>query len=196
MNSHDRRTQTNARHLGLESTLVLACEMRHVRRRTAHVEADHLVEARKLRHCGGTDNAARRAGQNRVLTLKFVSVSQSTRALHELQSHIPKRGLHLLNVATQDRRQIRIHHRSVATRNKLHERRHFMRHTDLRESDVLSNAFQRGFMLRIAIAVHQAHGDCPEALVECGLQVGACFRFVQWQYNISVRTDALVDFNH
>ena len=67
-----------------------------------------------------------------------------------------------------------------------------MRHADLREANILRDALQRRFMLRIAIAVHQAHGNRPEALIECGLQVGACVRFVQRQHHIAVRTDALV----
>ena len=122
MNPHDWCTQANASNFGLEGAFVLARKVRHVSGCAAHVEADHLVEARELRDRCRADNAARRPGKNRVLTLKFVSVGESAGALHKLQPYIAERRLHLLNIATQNRGQIRVDDRRVATRNKLHER--------------------------------------------------------------------------
>ena len=138
---HDRRAQADAGHLGFKGTFVLACEMGHIGRRTAHIEADHLVKARQLRHRRSTDDTTRRTRKYRVLTLKFVGIGKPTRALHKLQPHIAQRRLHLLNIAPQNRRQVGVNHGRVTARYKLHQRRHLMRHADLREANVLRNAF-------------------------------------------------------
>ena len=100
---HDRCAQTHTRDLGLKGALVFAGKVRHVGRCATHVEADHLVEAGELSHRCGANDAARRAGQDCVLALKLVRVGQAARALHELQAHIAQRGLHLLDISTQDR---------------------------------------------------------------------------------------------
>jgi len=103
VNLHDRGAQAHAGHLGLEGALVFTRKMRHVGRGATHVEADHAVEASELRHCRRADDAAGRAGQNRILALELVRIGQAAGALHELQAHVAKRGLHLLDVATKDR---------------------------------------------------------------------------------------------
>ena len=122
MNPHDRCAQPHAGDLGFKRALIFTGEMRHVGGRAAHVESDHFVKAGKPRDRRSADHAARRAGENRILTLKFIRVRQPTRALHELQAYSAERGLYLLDVAPQNRGQISIDHGGIAARHKLHQR--------------------------------------------------------------------------
>ena len=86
VDAHHRRAQPHAGDFGDEGALVLAGPVRDVGRRAAHVEADDPVEAREPRHFDRADDAARRAGQDRVLALEQVRVGEPAARLHELQS--------------------------------------------------------------------------------------------------------------
>jgi len=85
VNTHHRRTQSHAGDFGHERTLVLASPVRDVGRRAPHVEPDDPVEAGEPRHFDGTDDAARRSRQDRVLALEPVRVGEPAGRLHELQ---------------------------------------------------------------------------------------------------------------
>ncbi len=137
---HHRRAHAHAGDLGLERALELAGEVRHVGRGAAHVEADHLLEARLARGLRHADHAAGRAGQDRVLALEQLGGGQAARRHHEQQ---PRAGLRAssspatcCDVAPQDRRQIGVDHRGVAAADQLHQRRDLVADRDLREADL------------------------------------------------------------
>ena len=77
VDAHHRRAQAHAGDLGVERALVFAGAVRDVGRRAAHVEADDAVEAREPRHLDRADDAARGAGQDRVLALEQVRVGEA-----------------------------------------------------------------------------------------------------------------------
>ena len=68
-----------------------------------------------------------------------------------------------------------------------------MRNTDLREADLMRNALHRNFMLRVAVAMHQANCKRAETFVKRRLQVCARLCFVERPDHIAVRTDALIN---
>ncbi len=105
------------------------------------------------------DDAAGRARQDRVLALEATRIGETARRLHELQAWTRARGresprrspgpgrgrgsracriaevaLDFVDVAPQDRRQVRVDHRRVAARYELHQRARFARHRYLRKA--------------------------------------------------------------
>ena len=87
VDQHHRRAHAHARDLGLEGALVFAVVVRHVGRGAAHVEADELRRSRPRapvsRHA---DDAAGRAGQDRVLALEQLGRGEAARRHHEHQA--------------------------------------------------------------------------------------------------------------
>ena len=73
--------------------------MRDVGRGAAHVEADHLVEAGRGRGPRHADDAARRAGQDRVLAAEARGIGQPAVGLHEQQPARRPAGRHLVDIA-------------------------------------------------------------------------------------------------
>ena len=71
-----------------------------------------------------------------------------------------------------------------------------MRHADLGKADVLRDRFQRILVLRVPVAMHQTDRNGPEALCKRSLQIGACGRLVQRRHDLTVRSNALFNFNH
>ncbi len=86
VDAHHRRAHAHAGDLGVEGALVFAVIMGDVGRGAAHVEADDLVEAGELRRLDHADDAAGRAGQQRVLALEHVGGGQPARRHHEHQA--------------------------------------------------------------------------------------------------------------
>ena len=86
VDAHHRRAHAHARDLRVEGALIFAVVMRDVGRGAAHVEADHLVEARKPCCLDHADDAACRTGQQRVLALEHVGCRQPSRGHHEHQA--------------------------------------------------------------------------------------------------------------
>ena len=119
---HHRRAHAHAGDRGLERALEAAGVKRDVGRRAAHVEADDVVQPRHRRGARRADDAAGGTGQDRVLALKAGGVRQSAVRLHEVQPHAGKFRRHLIDVAAQDRREIRIDHRGVAARDQPQQR--------------------------------------------------------------------------
>ena len=69
------------------------------------------------------DDAAGRAGQDRVLALEQLRVDQAAARLHEHQPHVAERVRHPVDVAPQDRREVGVDHGGVAAADQLHQRR-------------------------------------------------------------------------
>ena len=105
--------------------------MRHICRRTAHVKANHFVMPCAFGRAGHAHNAARRAAQNSILACKGMRIGQSARRLHEHQLHPWHFVGHLIDIPTQNGREVRIHHGGVTTADKLHERTGLVRGANL-----------------------------------------------------------------
>src|SRR5680860_1536359 len=80
------RAHPGARHHALESSLIGAVVMADIRGGAAHVEADHLGEAGRLRGLDRADHAARRSRQDRVLAAEQIGRGEPARGLHEQQA--------------------------------------------------------------------------------------------------------------
>ena len=86
VDAHHRRAHAHAGDLRVEGALVFAVIVGDVGRGAAHVEADHLVEARKFCRLHHADHAAGRTGQQRVLALEHVGGGEPSRGHHEHQA--------------------------------------------------------------------------------------------------------------
>ena len=170
MNTHHGGTQAHTRHYGVEYTFVLTGIVRYVGRSTAHIETNNVVKALVGRHARHTDDTACRAGKNRVFTLKSLSVCEATVGLHELQTHTRQGFHHALDIATQYGRKISIYHGRIATRHKTNKTRGFVRYRHLRKACFARQLRQLGFVLVIAITMHQHNGNRSKTLGSCGLQ--------------------------
>ena len=172
-----------------------AREVRNVGRRPAHVKADDFVKTRSGCRAHHPDDAARRAGQNRVLTLKFFGIGESAVALHE--HHLASRHFtrHLINIASQNRRQICVDDGGIATGNNLHHRTCFVRNRYLRKTHGARHFSNPYFVLMEAIAVHQHDGNGPKALVPQRLQAICRIDFIQWNNNFAARANSFLYFH-
>ena len=196
VDAHHRRAHAHAGHLRLERALELAGEVRHVGRRTAHVEADDVAEVGQLRRAHHADDAAGRAGQDRVLALERVRVGQAARRLHEEQLHAGHLARHLFDVAAQDGREVGIDDGGVAAADQLHQRTRPVRRAHLREADLARQLRRRRLVLREPVAVHEHDRHAAQAGVERALQVGAQRRVVERLQHVAVRAHALVGLDH
>ncbi len=196
VDAHHRRAHAHAGNLGFEHPLELAREVRDVGGRAAHVEADHALEAGLPARAHHADDAAGGAGQDAVLALERACIGQAAIGLHELQIHAGQFVGHLVDVAAQDRRQVGVDNRGVATRDKLHHRAHFVRDRHLREADRARDAGHRRFMRRVAIAMHEHDGQRAQAGVERRLQAGAGGCFIERLHDVAMRADAFIDLDH
>ena len=169
---HHRRAHPHARHLGFEGALELPRIERHIRAGAAHVEADDAVEAR---HGGGArraDDAARRAGQDRVLALEASRIGQPAGGAHEgepravllrppFRVQLPR---HLRDIAAQDRREIGIHHRRVGARHEARQRRGPVRQRDLGEAFLARQDADALLVRRIGPGMQQRHRHGGDAV--------------------------------
>ncbi len=121
-----RRAQPYPGHLGLVLPLELSREVRDVGGRAAHVESDHPVEARRARGAGHADDAAGRAGQDRVLAAERRGLGQPAVGLHEQHPDAGEFGGHLIHVAAQHRGQVGVDHGRVAPGDQPHQRADLM----------------------------------------------------------------------
>jgi hypothetical protein len=196
VDAHHRRAHAHAGHLGLELALELAGVVAHVGGGAAHVEADHALHAGQFGRPGHADDAAGRAGQDRVLALEGVRVGQAAGGLHEEDLHARHLAGHLLHVAAQDRRQVGVHHRGVAPADELHHRAGLVAGADLGEADLPGDA-RGGLLVRgEAVAVQEDDGHAAQAGVEGGLQLPAQMGLVQRLHHVALRADALLGLDH
>ena len=189
MDLHQRRAQPDTGNFSVERPLVFAGEVRDVGRRAAHVEADDLVDARLLRRARGADDAARGAGENRVLAVELLRIGEPAGRLHELQLHARQLRGNLIHVAAQNRRQICIDDCRVAARDQLHQRADLMRDRDLRETDAPRELFQLQLVLVIAIAVEQRDRARSDPSIERGAQVALRLLQIERTHDLAVRAD-------
>ena len=69
---------------GVEHPFISALIMRYIGRCAAHVKCDDLVKTGLISGFNSANNAASRAGQNRILALKQTRISQPAIGLHHL----------------------------------------------------------------------------------------------------------------
>ena len=187
-----RRAHAHAGDLGLEGALIAAGIVRDIGGGAAHVEADNALEAGSPRRLDRADNAARRPREDGVLSLEAARVHQPAIGLHEEQPRPAERRRHALHMAAQDRREIGVHHRRVAARDELHQRRDLVADRDLLEAGAPRDLFGRGLVGGVAVAVHQADGDGPEALSVRPREVRRQLRLVERLHGLAMRAQALV----
>jgi hypothetical protein len=116
------RSQANAGDLGLEDPLVFAGVVRHVGRGAAHVEADHPIETGQRRHLSHADDPTGRPGQDRVLAAEVSRLGEAAGGLHEHQPDVTELVGDPLDVAPQDRREVRVDHSGVPAGHQPHQR--------------------------------------------------------------------------
>jgi hypothetical protein len=126
-----------------------------VGRGAAHVEGDDPAEAAHGRGPDRADDAAGRPREDRVLALEQARVGEAAVGLHEHEPGVAQLAGHLVHVAAQDRREIGVDHRGVASGDQLHERAHLMADRDLGEADVPGQGRHPALVLWIAVAVHE-----------------------------------------
>ena len=169
--------------------------MRHIGRGAAHVKANHFVVTCTFCCARHAHNTACRTTQNSVFASKRMRIGQAARRLHEHQFDAWHFAGHLINIATQNGRQIGIHHRGVAAADKLHQGTGLMRGTDLREANVARQLRGHGFMLLVAIGMHEHNGHAANTGIKLHLQLNAQCRCVQGFNDIALCRHSLLGFN-
>ena len=165
VDAHHRHRDAHARQDRIGAAVILPGEQRHVGRGAAHVEADHPVEACASCRARHADDAARRAGQQRVLAMETVARDQPAARLHEQQSarrRLAQTGFQPLYIAAQHRRQIGVGQRRIAARDQSDQRRGAVADRNLGEARRLGQFGQRQLMCLMLPAVHQDDGDRPK----------------------------------
>ena len=166
MDLHHRRAHAHAGDQGLECPLVFAGIVGHVGRRAAHVETDQLPEAGHFGRAHRADDAAGRAGQDRILALEAARIGQAAIGLHEHQRCVADLGRDPVDIAAQDRRQIGVDHRRIAAADQLHQRADLVADRDLGEAVVAAQFGDPALVRGVSVAVHEGDGDRAVAGVE------------------------------
>ncbi len=161
VNRHHRRAQPNARDHGFERALVLPGVVRHIRRRAAHVESDHLLEARaccRLRHA---DDAAGRArtGSRPCPETRWPPPSPPFDCMNDSRESDGPACRQRIDAPPKHRRDIGIDDGRVAAPHELHQPARLMTRRDAREADLARDLGEPLLVLRIAIAMHQHDRD-------------------------------------
>ena len=196
VDAHHRRTHAHAGDFGIEAALEGTSEMADVGRGAAHVETNDLGMARCQRRAHHADNAAGRAGEDRVLALKALGLGQTARTLHEEQAHARHLRGDLVDIAAQDGRQVGVDDGGVATGHQLDQRADLVRDRDLREADLACQGFSLQFMRVKAVAVQEHDGTGSQAGVIGGLKLRAQAGEVKCLDDLAIGTDALIGFQY
>ncbi len=123
MNVHHRRAHPDSGHQGIETALIFSVEMSDIGRCAPHIETDDLVVAAHCRGLYHADHPPGRTGEDRILALEEMSISQTTVRLHKHQPWSIAQLLgYLVNVAPQNRRKVSIDNRGITARHQLHQR--------------------------------------------------------------------------
>ena len=191
-----RRAQPHAGHLGVEDPLVPPGVVRDVGRGAAHVEADDVVEAGELRHPYHADDAAGRAGQDRVLAAEVPGLGQAAVGLHEHQPDAGQLPGDPVDVAAHNRGQVRVDDRRVTAGYQLHQRADLAAAGDLREAELLGHLAGGALVLRVQVAVQAGDGDRARPGVPGGPQVRGQRVEIGRPQDGAVRGDPLVQLDH
>ena len=196
VDAHHGRTHAHTRHLGFKLALELSGKVRHIGGRAAHVKTNHLVVSRQLRRAGHAHNAARRTTQNGVLARKHLRVCQAARRLHEHQFHARHLAGHLVHIAPQNRRQIRIHHRGVTPADQLHHRAGLVRSAHLCEAHFTRQTSGGQLVCGVTPSVHEHDGYRAHALQKTAHQLGAQMHLIERQQDLAIHRHTLLRLHH
>ena len=133
------------------------------------VEPDQLFEPGKPGGLDHADDAAGRPRQDRVLALEKPGVGQPATGLHEHQPlagpalDIQRIG-DLVDIATQDRREVGVDDRRIAARDQLDQLAGVVAGRDLREAHLARQRGDRLLVLWIEVSVHEGDGDTAHAV--------------------------------
>ncbi len=192
---HHRRAHAHAGHLGLERPLEGAGIQRHVGGGAAHVEADDPIQPGHGGGARGADDAAGRAGQDRVLALEAVRLRQPAVGLHEEQPHAVQLAGHLVDVAAQDRRQIGVHHRGVPARHQPQQRADLVAGRDLGEPGLARQGGQPRLVSGVFPGMQQHDGAGGDAPLPRRREGRAGMRLVQRLDLVAVDAEAAADLH-
>ncbi len=173
MDGQHRGAHPDAGDLRLVLPLQLPREVGHVGGRAAHVEADDPGKAGRPRRLGHADDAAGRAGQDRVLAAEARRAGKATVGLHEQQPDAAQLGGDLIHVALEDGRQVGVHHGRVAPCHQPHQRADLVGRAHLREPRLARDRGDPLLVLRVPVPVHADDGGRAEAVIERGSE-GSC----------------------
>ena len=196
MDFHHRRAHAHPGNLRFKITFIFAVIVRNIGGRPTHVEPDDLLETIHFGRADHADNTARRARQNGVLALKLRGIRQPAIRLHEHQFHTAKLACDLINIAAQDRRQIRINNRGIAARHQLHQRADLMADRYLSKPDIACNLGRRIFMRGITVPMHEHDGTGTNAVIVNSLQLGAQRVTIKCGKFFALRVKAAIGLNH
>jgi hypothetical protein len=160
---HHRRAHPHAGDLGFEGALETAGIQRHIGRGAAHVEADDRAQTGHLGSARGPDDPARRAGQNGVLALKRLRLGKASARLHEQQPNALQLGRHLVDIPSQDRRQIGVDDGGITARHQPQQRTDRVARRHLAEAGLDGQRGQPLFVGRIFPGMHQDDRDRVDA---------------------------------
>ena len=163
VDAHHGRAHAHTSHLGFKFALKLARVVRHVGGGATHVKANHLGMTRQRGGACHAHNATRGTGEDGVLALEGMGIGQSTRRLHKVQRHAGHLTRHLLHIAPQDGREIRVHHGGVAPAHKFHHGAGFVRGAHLGKARLARQCRSLLFMLSKTVAVHEHNGHAAQA---------------------------------
>ena len=105
-------------------------------------------------------------------------------------------GVNLIDVTTQDRRQIGIHDGGVAPADELHEWNSFVRHRDLTKADVTGDVSDPLLMLMMSVPVHEHDGHRLDAVVVGRGQALTSHLFVKRPHHLAMSTNTLGDLGN
>jgi len=200
VNPEHRGRDAHARDLGVLRALELAGEERHVRRRAAHVEAEHAREAGRARRRDHADHAARRSRQDAVFAAEALGARKTAVALHEVERYAGAEQLvetcaKRLDVATQHRRQIRVDERRVAARHELLERDRLVRQRYLGEAQAPRDLAGAPLVVRETVRVQERDRDRVDALGAERFEIGRERRLVERLDDVALCGHALARFD-
>ena len=204
VDAHHGRAHAHPCHLGFELALKLTRKMAHVSRGAAHVKANHpggaiqsfAMGKRQLGRAGHAHNATRWPRQNRILALEGMGIGQATRGLHEVQRHARHLTGHLLDIAAQDGRQIRVHHRGVASAHPLHQGAGLVRRTHLGKTQLARQLCRLHLVRGVTVTMHEHDGHTAQTAPMGGLQLCRQVRHIQGLQHLTMRTHALLRLDH
>ena len=139
--------------------------MRHVGRCPAHIEADNLVKPGRSAGAHCAYHTCGRSREDAVLTLEQPAVHQAAVGLHKQQTRAGQLAGDGVDIAPQDRRQVGVHHRCVATADQLHERTDIKGGGHLGKTDLPRKSGNPLLMRGITIGVHEHNRGRTDTLL-------------------------------
>ena len=101
----------------------------------------------------------------------------------------------LVDVASENRREIRIDDGGICTCDQFDQRTRLVAQRHLRKSDVPADSTQLFFVLRVSVTMHQCDGNRAYSVSKSGFEMLAGFGIVEFDNDITVDIDTFVNFD-